>query len=50
MREGMGDGLVSAASSVLPDADEHLNAHVNHGSILFDKGVRRFVIRTVELL
>jgi pimeloyl-ACP methyl ester carboxylesterase len=48
MREGMGDGLVSAASSVLPYADEHLNVHANHGSILFDKEVRRLIIKTVE--
>jgi pimeloyl-ACP methyl ester carboxylesterase len=50
MREGMGDGLVSAASSVLPYAAEHVNAHVNHGSILFDKEVRKLVLRTVELV
>jgi pimeloyl-ACP methyl ester carboxylesterase len=49
MRQGMGDGLVSAASSVLPYADDHLNVHVNHGSILFDKEVRRLIIKTVEL-
>jgi pimeloyl-ACP methyl ester carboxylesterase len=48
MRDGLGDGLVSAASSVLPYADEHLNVHVNHGSILFDKEVRRLIMRTVE--
>jgi pimeloyl-ACP methyl ester carboxylesterase len=50
MKEGMGDGLVSAASSVLPYADEHLNVNVNHGSILFDKEVRRLIIKTVELV
>ncbi len=48
MREGMGDGLVSAASSVLPYAVEHVNVHANHGSILFDRQVRRLVMRTVE--
>ncbi len=48
MREGKGDGLVSAASSVLPYADEHLDLHVNHGSILFDKEVRGLVMKTVE--
>jgi pimeloyl-ACP methyl ester carboxylesterase len=48
MREGMGDGVVSAASSVLPYADEHLNVHLNHGALLFDNEVRSLVIRTVE--
>jgi pimeloyl-ACP methyl ester carboxylesterase len=50
MRDGFGDGLVSAASSVLTYADEHLNFHVNHGSILFDKEVRNHVAKTVESL
>jgi pimeloyl-ACP methyl ester carboxylesterase len=48
MKEGIGDGLVSAQSSVLPYADEHLNVYANHGSILFDKEVRKLVIKTVE--
>jgi pimeloyl-ACP methyl ester carboxylesterase len=48
MREGMGDGLVSAASSLLPYADEHLNVYANHGSILFDKKARELIIETVE--
>ncbi len=50
MRDGFGDGLVSAASSVLTYADEHLNFSVNHGSILFDKEVRNHIVETVELL
>jgi pimeloyl-ACP methyl ester carboxylesterase len=50
MREGKGDGLVSAASSVLPYADQHFNSHVNHGSILFDKETRRLIVRTVQLI
>ena len=48
MREGCGDGLVSAASSVLPNADEHLNFPVNHASVLFDKRVRDYILRSVE--
>ena len=48
MREGSGDGLVSAASSVLPHADRHRDFHVNHGSILCDAGVRRYVLEAVE--
>jgi pimeloyl-ACP methyl ester carboxylesterase len=50
MRDGLGDGLVSAASSVLTFADEHLNFNVNHGSILFDKEVRSHIVKTVESL
>ncbi len=50
MRDGLGDGLVSAASSVLSYADEHLDFHVNHGSILFDKEVRCHIVKTVESL
>jgi pimeloyl-ACP methyl ester carboxylesterase len=48
MREGRGDGLVSASSSVLPCGDSHRNFHVNHGSILCDAGVRRYVLESVR--
>jgi pimeloyl-ACP methyl ester carboxylesterase len=48
MRDGRGDGLVSAASSVLPYADEHLNFPLNHASIVFDKGVREHIAATAE--
>lgn len=48
LREGSGDGLVSAASSVLPRADCHRDFHVNHGSILCDADVRRYVLELVE--
>jgi len=47
MREGYGDGLVSAASSVLPYADEHKDFHLNHASVLFDREVRDYIIRKV---
>ncbi|MEJ2696332.1 MAG: hypothetical protein P8013_06760 [Candidatus Sulfobium sp.] len=50
MREGRGDGLVSARSSVLPYADRHKDFHVNHGSILCDTGVRRYVLEAVEAM
>lgn len=48
MREGSGDGLVSASSSVLPCADSHMNFHVNHGSILCASAVRRYVLQWVD--
>ncbi|MFI5294580.1 MAG: esterase/lipase family protein [Thermodesulfovibrionales bacterium] len=48
MRDGRGDGLVSAASSVLPYADEHRNFPLNHASIIFDKEVRDFLIEAVQ--
>jgi pimeloyl-ACP methyl ester carboxylesterase len=48
MRDGRGDGLVSAASSVLPYADEHLNFPLNHASIIFDRGVRDFIVAIVQ--
>jgi pimeloyl-ACP methyl ester carboxylesterase len=50
LRDGLGDGLVSAASSVLPYADKHLNFPFNHASIIFDKGVRDFIIGIVQSL
>lgn len=48
MRDGHGDGFVSAASSVLPYADEHRDFPLNHASIIFDKGVRDFICETVQ--
>lgn len=50
MRQGYGDGLVSAASAVLPYADEHRDFPVNHAAVLFDKEVRSYVMRSVESL
>ena len=48
MRDGRGDGLVSAASSVLSYAAEHRNFPSNHASIIFDKGVREYILATVK--
>jgi pimeloyl-ACP methyl ester carboxylesterase len=50
MRAGRGDGLVSAASSVLPYADEHLDFPLNHASIAFDRRVRRHIIRVAKAI
>jgi len=50
MREGFGDGLVTAASARLPYADEHRDFAVNHASILFDRSVREFIAEAAESL
>lgn len=50
MRQGYGDGLVSAASAVLPYADVHRDFPVNHAAVLFDKEVRKYVIKSVDSL
>ena len=47
MREGYGDGLVTSASSRLLYADEHRNFPVNHASILFDRTVRDYIVKSV---
>lgn len=44
MREGLGDGLVSARSAVYPFSDRHRDFSLNHVEILFDKGARDFVL------
>jgi pimeloyl-ACP methyl ester carboxylesterase len=48
MKDGRGDGLVSAESSVLPYADEHRNFPLNHASIIFNRRVRDFIVGTVQ--
>ncbi len=48
MRPGLGDGLVSAASSVLPYADRHADFALNHVSLLFDGKVRENVLAEAE--
>ncbi|MBZ0156828.1 MAG: hypothetical protein K8I29_11550 [Alphaproteobacteria bacterium] len=50
VRVGYGDGLVSAASSVLSYADEHRDFHVHHVQILLDREVREHLVRRVEAL
>jgi pimeloyl-ACP methyl ester carboxylesterase len=50
MRDGFGDGLVTAASAVLPYGDEHGNYHLNHAALLFDRGVRDFITDAVQPL
>ena len=48
LKEGKGDGLVSAESSRLPWGQEHHNFDFNHAEILFDEGVRGILLRMVE--
>jgi pimeloyl-ACP methyl ester carboxylesterase len=47
MRSGYGDGIVTAASSVLPYGDEHRDFPVNHAEVLFNKDVREYVIKKI---
>jgi pimeloyl-ACP methyl ester carboxylesterase len=46
--EGKGDGLVSAESSKIPWCNEHYNFNLNHAQMLFDKGVRDLLVKTIE--
>ena len=48
IRPGLGDGLVSAASSVLPYTDRHADFQLNHVAMIFDAGARDAVLREVE--
>lgn len=48
IRPGLGDGLVSASSAVLPYADRHTDFPLNHVAMLFDAGVNEAVLREVE--
>ena len=50
LKIGEGDGMVSAASSVLSWADKHFNFELNHADILFDKMVRNKILHEVERL
>ncbi len=46
MREGYGDGLVRTASSRLSYSNEHRNFPVNHASVLFDRAVRHYIVKS----
>jgi len=48
LKQGRGDGLVSAESSKLPWTNEHHVFPFNHAEILFDEGVRNRMIQVVE--
>ena len=48
LKQGRGDGLVSAESSKLPWTNEHHVFPFNHAEILFDEGVRNRMVRVIE--
>lgn len=48
LKQGRGDGLVSAESSKLPWTNEHHVFPFNHAEILFDEGVRDRMVRVIE--
>ena len=48
LKQGRGDGLVSAESSKLPWANEHHVFPFNHAEILFDEDVRNRMVRLIE--
>ena len=48
LKQGRGDGLVSAESSKLPWSNEHHVFPFNHAEILFDEGVRKRMVRVIE--
>lgn len=50
MRQGLGDGIVTAVSSVFPNGDEHRDFPVNHAEILFNTKVRDYITKSVESL
>ena len=48
LKQGRGDGLVSADSSKLTWTNEHHVFPFNHAEILFDEGVRKKMVRVIE--
>jgi pimeloyl-ACP methyl ester carboxylesterase len=50
MRVGYGDGLVSAASAVLPYTEDHRDFHLNHASILFSGEVRKYILEAIRTM
>ena len=48
MKEGKGDGLVTAESSRMPWTSEHDNYACNHAGILFDEEVKKKLIDKIE--
>lgn len=48
LKDGCGDGMVSAESAVLPCGSEHRDFPVNHVTVLFDNEVREYIMNAVE--
>lgn len=47
IKKWKGDGLVSAESSRIPWCNEHYDFPFNHAEILFDKGIRDILTKTI---
>ncbi|MDA8387222.1 MAG: alpha/beta hydrolase [Nitrospiraceae bacterium] len=47
IKDGLGDGLVSAESAVCPHAREHLNFHLNHAETVFDREARAALLKRI---
>ncbi len=47
IRSGLGDGLVSAGSSVYPYGREHLNFPINHAETVFDGTARAELVKRI---
>lgn len=50
LRDGMGDGMVSALSAVWPGASGHRNYYAHHGALPFHKDVREYIVKVVTSL
>lgn len=50
LRDGLGDGLVTARSARLPWGDLHRDFPLNHAQILFHREVREFICTWVDAL
>ncbi|MGB9715345.1 MAG: esterase/lipase family protein [Thermodesulfovibrionales bacterium] len=48
IKNGKGDGLVSAKSSEIPWNNEHHNFPLNHAQLLFDKRVRDLLVEKID--
>lgn len=48
IKNGKGDGLVSAESSRIPWSNEHYNFPLNHAQVLFDKDVRKLLVEKID--
>jgi hypothetical protein len=48
LRAGMGDGFVSARSSVYPNGHEHKNFHAHHAGIIFNIEAREYIKKIVN--
>jgi pimeloyl-ACP methyl ester carboxylesterase len=47
LKEGKADGFVTAESAIYPGGDEHKDFHVHHAGLVFDRGIREYVMTSV---